>query len=247
MTVGDTRARETRAQRNREAEKANMAITTVHLMRHGEVDNPQGVLYERLPGYGLTPRGQQMTAITAQWLQNQGRDISQIFASPLQRAQESAAPAAKLFDLPIQPEARLIEAGSKFAGHQIHRSKLTLAHPRYWPWYVAPWRPSWGEAYSDIARRMFAAVSHIRACTEPGREALAVSHQSPIWILRRFIEGKPLAHNPKGRECALASLTSLHFDGATLIGWEYVSPAADLVTQASDMTPGTSKAATNRG
>lgn len=224
-----------------------MPITTVHVMRHGEVDNPEGVLYERLPGFGLTPRGREMTAMTAQWLAESGRDIALIMASPLQRAQESAAPAAKIFDLPVQTDARLTEAGNKLRGRKIHQSPLSLANPKFWPLYFAPWLPSWGEHYTDIARRMFRAVAHVRALTPPGREALAVSHQLPIWTLRRFVEGKPLVHDPRNRECALASLTSFHFDGSTLIGLEYVSPADALVREARDVTPGTSGASVNTG
>lgn len=223
-----------------------MAITSVHVMRHGEVDNPQGVLYERLPGFGLTLQGREMTEITALWLAGTGRDIARIIASPLQRAQESAAPAAEIFDLPVQTDPRLTEAGNKFRGQQINRGNL-LANPRYWPRYCAPWLPSWGEHFRDIASRMFRAVSHARALTPAGRECLVVSHQLPIWMLRRLVEGKPLMHDPRKRQCALASVTSFHFDGATLIGWEYASPAENLVAAASDMTPGTSTAAVNRG
>lgn len=223
-----------------------MPITSVHVMRHGEVDNPRGILYERLPGFGLTPRGQEMTSITANWLANTNRDIAVIVASPLQRAQESAAPAARIFDLPIQTDPRLTESGNKFRGQQINRWNI-LANPRYWPRYCAPWLPSWGEHFRDITSRMFHAVSHARAITPVGRECLVVSHQLPIWMLRRLVEGKPLVHNPRKRQCALASVTSFHFDGATLIGWEYASPAADLVASASDMTPGSSPATVNRG
>lgn len=223
-----------------------MPITSVHVMRHGEVDNPQGVLYERLPGFGLTQRGREMTSITATWLADTNRDIAAIFASPLQRAQESAAPAAKIFNLPVQTDSRLTEAGNKFRGQQINCGNI-LTNPRYWPRYCAPWLPSWGEHFRDIASRMFRAIAHARAHTPAGRECLVVSHQLPIWMLRRLVEGKPLVHDPRQRQCALASVTSLHFDGSTLIGWEYASPAADLVAAASDMTPGNSSAAVNRG
>lgn len=223
-----------------------MSITTVHLMRHGEVDNPEGVLYERLPGFGLTPQGKEMTEMTALWLADTERDIATIIASPLQRAQESAAPAAEIFNLQVQTDPRLTEAGNEFRGQRINHGKI-LANPKYWPLYWAPWLPSWGEHYRDITSRMFRAVSHARHITPEGRECLVVSHQLPIWMLRRLVEGKSLVHDPRKRQCALASVTSFHFDGATLIGWEYVSPAEELLAAAHDMTPGTSNAAVNRG
>ena len=62
-----------------------------------------------------------------------------------------------------------------------------------------------------------------------GREALVVSHQNPIVTLTRFVNGQPLAHAPKSRHCALASITSFIFSGATLVGTSYAEPAADLV------------------
>ncbi|MFQ9337269.1 MAG: histidine phosphatase family protein, partial [Varibaculum sp.] len=43
-------------------------LTTIHLMRHGEVDNPDGVLYGRLPGYHLTDLGKQMAQMSAEYL-----------------------------------------------------------------------------------------------------------------------------------------------------------------------------------
>lgn len=223
-----------------------MSITTVHVMRHGEVDNPRGILYERLPGFGLSPRGVEMVEMTASWLVQTGRDISTIIASPLQRAQESARPAAEIFHLPIHTDPRLTEAGNKLRGRQINHSHV-LSDPQYWPLYCAPWLPSWGEHYRDIAVRMFRAVSHARSITPEGKECLVVSHQLPIWVLRRLVEGKTLFHDPRKRQCALASVTSFHFDGSTLIGWDYFSPAAALVANASDMTPGCSAATINRG
>lgn len=215
-------------------------------MRHGEVDNPTGVLYERLPGFHLSERGRAMTAQTAQFLADTHRDITYLVASPLERAQESAAPVSRAFDLPIATDERLIEAGSNFAGRSIHRDRSTLWHPRSWPNYVNPLRPSWGEPYREIAQRMRrAVVAALRQAR--GHEAVLVSHQLPIWTLRRWAEGRVLWHDPRQRECALASLTSLHFEGATLVQIEYTSPAADLVAEASDMTPGTSGAGVNRG
>ena len=81
-----------------------------------------------------------------------------------------------------------------------------------------------------------------------GHEALLVSHQLPVWSLRLFLEGRSLAHDPRRRQCALASLTSLTFEDHTLVGLAYWEPAGDLLRQARDMVPGTSaaRAATGR-
>ena len=55
-----------------------MVATTVHLMRHGEVHNPEGVLYGRLPGYRLSERGQEMARVVAAHLSDENaHDIVQ--------------------------------------------------------------------------------------------------------------------------------------------------------------------------
>ncbi len=126
-----------------------------------------------------------------------------------------------------------------FEGLPVNSNRAMLANPKYYKYYCNPLRPSWGEPYRDVASRMSAALSS--ALREArGREALVVSHQNPIVTLTRFVNGQPLAHSPKSRHCALASITSFIFSGATLVGTSYAEPAADLVALAKDMTPGDS-------
>lgn len=221
-----------------------MTFTTVYLMRHGEVDNPEGIIYGRKPGFGLTPLGLEMAQCVADYLVADGADITQVRASPLLRAQQTALPTALAYDLPITTDPRLVEAASRFEGVNVNRNRWVLAHPQNWGKYLAPHRPSWGEPYLDILSRMQAAVG---ASLEQawGHAALVVSHQLPIVMIQRFLEGKPLSHNPLSRQCSLASLTSLLFENHTLVGWGYVEPAAALLEQARDVTPGTSAAATH--
>lgn len=218
-----------------------MARVTIHLLRHGEVHNPDGVLYGRLPGYRLSERGRAMAERVADTLVMEGRDIRAAIASPLQRAQETAQPTASAYGLEIRTDAGLIEAENVFEGQQINKNRAQLAHPRNWRHYVNPFRPSWGEPYTEQAHRMMGAVRRALHSIDGG-EALLVSHQLPIWATRLFIEGRPLAHDPRNRQCALASLTSLVFEDRVLTALTYREPAADLVAQAKDMTPGTSAA-----
>ena len=218
-----------------------MDRTIIHVMRHGEVDNPDGVLYGRLPGFGLTELGHAMAARAAEYLVDSGADIARVISSPLLRAQLTAAPTAAAYDLGIQSDPRLIESDNVFEGLPVNTNRAMLANPKYFKYYCNPLRPSWGEPYRDIASRMSAALSS--ALREArGREALVVSHQNPIVTLTRFVNGQPLAHAPKSRHCALASITSFFFSGATLVGTSYAEPAADLVAMAKDMTPGDSQA-----
>lgn len=220
-----------------------MARTTIHLMRHGEVYNPEGILYGRLPGYHLSALGHQMAQQVADVLSASGHDITRVITSPLERARETGAPTAAAFGLVPTTDPRLIEAGNSFEGVAVNRNRWILVHPTYWSSYINPLRPSWGEPYREIVERMRGAVVSALDLAE-GHEALLVSHQLPVWSLRLFLEGRPLAHDPRRRQCALASLTSLTFEGRTLVGLAYWEPAGDLLRQARDMVPGTSSAQT---
>ncbi|WP_433870381.1 histidine phosphatase family protein [Saccharopolyspora sp. CA-218241] len=199
-----------------------MTGTIVHFLRHGEVHNPEGVLYGRLPGYRLSDRGEQQAKGVAEFLV--GRDIAHVVASPLERAQQTAAPIGAAFELDVAVDERLIEADNQFEGLKVSVGDGALRSPAHWSKLWNPLRPSWGEPYLEIARRMLGAAYRARTAAE-GREAVCVSHQLPIWTLRRFLEGKPMWHDPRRRQCSLASLTSLVFRGEELVRVAYVEPA----------------------
>ncbi|GAA2165218.1 MULTISPECIES: histidine phosphatase family protein [Glycomyces] len=202
------------------------STTIVHLLRHGEVHNPDGILYGRIPGFGLSELGREMAVAAAERLA--GRDVVHVGASPLQRAQETAEPVAASYRMDVTTYDGLIEAGNSFEGLKVGVGDGALREPRYWWRLRDPFRPSWGEAYLDIARRMMDAVEQARLAAE-GSEAVLVSHQLPIWTARRFAERKRLWHDPRKRECALASITSFVYEGAKLARIEYSEPAAHLV------------------
>lgn len=202
------------------------ARTVVHLMRHGEVHNPDGVLYGRRPGYHLSELGRQMADRVAEHLT--GRDIRYVVASPLERAQETAVPIAKALSLDVVTDIRLIEAGNAFEGKTFGVGDGALRRPGNWRHFTNPFRPSWGEPYIDQVVRMMGALTAARDAAR-GHEAVAVSHQLPIWILRSFIERRRLWHDPRRRQCTLASLTSFTFQGDRIIAVGYSEPARDLV------------------
>ena len=203
--------------------------TVVHLLRHGEVDNPSRVLYGRLPDFHLSPLGRRMAQLAADHLAD--HDIAHLVSSPLERAQETAAPIAASHALPVHLDDRVIEAANDFEGLAVAGGKGILRHPRLYRKLLNPRRPSWGEPYVELAARMQAAVAAARALAQ-GREAVIVSHQAPIWTLRRAVEGRPFPHDPRKRECSLASLTSLTYVGEELLSITYCEPAAALLPQA---------------
>ena len=203
-------------------------LTVVHLMRHGEVHNPDGVLYGRLDGFHLSELGHEMARLVTAHLE--ANDITHVVASPLERAQETAAPIAADHDVAIVTDARVIESENQFEGRSV--SLKDLLHPRNWHLFTNVTKPSWGEPYEDIATRMLAAVMDARDAAR-GHEAVIVSHQLPVWTVRNKLEGRRLWHDPRKRECTLASLTSLTFEGDELASITYSEPAAELLARAS--------------
>ena len=203
--------------------------TAVHLLRHGEVHNPEGVLYGRLDGYHLSDLGHEMARTVADHLAD--HDVTVVVASSLQRAQETATPVAEAHGIPITTDDRVIEAGNSFEGTRVGGMKpLDFLAPRNWSKLTNPLTPSWGEPYAEIARRMLAAVDDARAAAR-GHEAVVVSHQLPIWTARNALMGKRLWHDPRKRECRLASLTTLTYLGDELESVTYSEPAASLIAQ----------------
>ena len=208
-----------------------MPAEQIHLVRHGEVYNPEGVLYGRLPGYHLSELGHAMAAAAAASLA--GHPVTRLYASPLQRAQESAEPWASEFGLPITTEERLLGPFNKFEGKKFEFGPGVLFHPRAWPWVMNPMKPSWGEPYLEVRARMLAAIDEARDSVETG-EVVMVSHQMPIVMVARTVAGLKLPHNPSRRRCALSSITTLERRGDAFVEVSYEEPAAELLAQAID-------------
>jgi len=201
-------------------------LTVVHLVRHGEVHNPGGVLYGRRPGYHLSELGRRMADRVAEHLAD--HDITYVVASPLERAQETAAPIAKMHGRELATDERLIEAANVFEGQTVGVGDGALRRPGNWRHFGNPFRPSWGEPYLEQVVRMMAALGAARDAAR-GHEAVAVGHQLPIWVLRSFVERRRLWHDPRKRQCTLASLTSFTYQGDKIVSVGYHEPARDLV------------------
>jgi broad specificity phosphatase PhoE len=203
--------------------------TTVHVARHGEVENPEKILYGRQPGWRLSNRGQQMAETLGEW--SKSINLGALHVSPLQRAQETAAPIARAHGIVITTDDRLIEAANVFEGKSFELGSGVLKHPSSWRHLYNPWKPSWGEPYEEQINRMLAAVFAARKAAN-GKDAIVVSHQLPIWTLRSAIEGRSLLHDPRKRICTLASVTSVHFDDEGVIsGLSYSEPAGHLLPE----------------
>ncbi|HEY4224700.1 MAG TPA: histidine phosphatase family protein [Pseudolysinimonas sp.] len=214
-----------------------MPADLIHLVRHGEVFNPSGVLYGRLPEFHLSERGRQMAELAARSMS--GRPIARVTASPLTRTRESAQPWLDAFHLELGIDDRLIEPSNTFEGTNIRRA--LRANPLLLRRLINPWKPSWGEPFVSIAARMMAAVAGAHDSVERG-EVVLVSHQLPIWMVARTVQGKPLATDPRHRRCSLSSITTVAWDpdaGVDSAGAfaevDYQEPAAALLAESIDL------------
>jgi broad specificity phosphatase PhoE len=208
--------------------------TIVHLLRHGEVHNPQGILYGRSSGYHLSERGRAMADRVADRIGE--RDITHIVSSPLERAQETAMPLAAVRGLSVELDERVVESSNIFEGKPFDIGDSILRRPQVWTSLWNPFRPSWGEPYKHVVARMWPAVLDARKAAD-GHEAVVVSHQLPIWVTRLQAEGRRFLHDPRKRQCTLCSLTSFSFEDEHLVSIGYSEPAGDLIPVADRNAP----------
>ena len=215
-----------------------MPETVVHLVRHGQVENPRRVLYGRLPGYHLSLRGRAQADLLAAHFA--GTPLAAVVASPLERAQQTATPIAAAHGLEVRTDLRLIESSNVFEGAAGNVAWYILRHPGLW-WKLRDLRtPSWGERNVDMVERVHAAVDDARE-EFAGRHVVLVSHQAPIWVARLAFERRRLTHWPGWRRCTLASVTTLTFDDHHLTSITYAEPAAPALqgpTPADPVVPG---------
>ena len=207
-----------------------MPADLVHLVRHGEVHNPDHVLYGRLEGFGLSDLGHRMAAAAVTGLA--GHPVTALYASPLQRAQESAAPWAEAFGLDIRTEQRIIESTNRFEGKRMNLR--TLANPRHWHLLRNPRVPTWGEPFADVAARMLAAMGDARNAVDAG-DVVMVSHQLPIWMAHRALASEPLHHDPRKRRCSLSNITTFAFVDGRFTAVGYQERGAALLADATDL------------
>ncbi len=203
-----------------------MPAERIHLIRHGEVHNPDGVLYGRLPHFALSAKGHDMAALAAAALKAERRPISALYASPLLRTRESAEHVQEAFGLQLNTDERLIEPHNIFEGRRLSAGHI-LVRPHLYFHLRNPLQPSWGEPYVQIAGRMMAAITDAWQ-KAPDGDVVLVSHQLPIVMVQRALAGEQLAHNPKKRRCALSSITTLERQGDRFVEVDYRDPAAGL-------------------
>ena len=209
----------------------DMTATRIHLVRHGEVSNPEGVLYGRLPNFQLSPLGHEMAQLASDALWQSGAKVSRLIVSPLQRTLESAKPIAARFNVPIETEERIIEPWNAFEGYKVNLQTV-LKNPKFLSKLYNPLQPSWGEPFREIASRMGSVIERAWYDTKEG-DVVLVTHQLPIWMVHLSSFGKPLFHDPRSRRCSLSSITSFEITDQ-LREVSYQEPALELIGRAKD-------------
>jgi broad specificity phosphatase PhoE len=173
-----------------------------------------------------------MAELSADHFRSSGAKVSRLLASPLQRTLESAKPIAERFNVPVEVEDEIIEPDNIFEGHSVSL-KTIVRNPRFLLRLHNPFRPSWGEPFLEIQRRMVSAMERAWAETTSG-EVVMVSHQLPIWMVHRYSQSQRLSHDPRQRRCDLSSITSFEFSDGSLCEVSYQDPAKPLMMKATD-------------
>lgn len=159
--------------------------TKIYLVRHGEVHNPEKILYGRKPGFHLSESGREQAAKLGQFLT--GHPIAAIYSSPLQRTHETAAIVASfLTPVLFMYDERLLEVKTPLEGKPI-----SLFTDLSFNGYSDDLISQGGESMTDILHRMEDIIGEVRKKHE-GQEVVLVSHGDPIMITRAKHKGLPI-------------------------------------------------------
>jgi probable phosphoglycerate mutase len=156
--------------------------TLVLLVRHGQTPTTGKVLPGRASGLHLAEKGLRQAEQVAERiaaLQTDKRRIAAVYASPLERTQETAAPIAKALGLRVRRNQGLLEADfGDWTGAEL---KKLYKKPE---WRTVQRNPSGfrfprGESFTEMQTRIVSAIDRLRAA-HPGESIVAVSHADPI-------------------------------------------------------------------
>ena len=163
----------------------------LHLIRHGEVDNPDHVVYARLPGFGLSARGRDQAAAAAKYLIR--RPILAIWSSPLQRALETAGIIAARFQLPVRIHRELTEWHFADGWAGVAWDELPTERPGQLERYLdSPWDLDFGEeTLVQLADRIAGVATELDR-RYPEGDVILVSHQDPVQAGRLRLTGRDL-------------------------------------------------------
>lgn len=164
----------------------------IHLVRHGEVENPDHVVYGRLPGFGLSDRGEAQARDAGRYVASS--PVVAVWSSPLQRAIETAEHIAHRHQLPIRIDEGLTEWRLSDVWSGAPWDTLPTSHPGQLERYLeTPWDlPFSPESLEEAADRV-AGVAQAAHETHREGDVVIVSHQDPVQAALLLLTGGTLA------------------------------------------------------
>lgn len=176
-------------------------MTIIHLIRHGEVHNPDNVLYLRLPGMYLSEHGHHEARTAARVLAE--RPIEAVYSSPMPRAVQTADYIASAHDLTLQTSALINELHSPYQGWTMDRIERM-------GWDLYSDLPPGYERWKDVLARVMRFCRQI--CVQhPRAEIVAATHGDIVITAALWAERLPLklasrARIPYPDHCSITSL-----------------------------------------
>ena len=172
--------------------------TTVYLVRHGNVHNPNKILYGRLPRFRLSPRGLEEARSAGRLLN--GTKISALYCSPLLRTRQTAQEIRGFHpQLALRQSRHLIEVLNAFEGRLS--ADVDARHGDVYTGIGPPY-----EQPQDIVERALK-FFHFARDRHAGENVVAVTHGDVIVFAMLWARG--LALTPRNK----ANLQALGFTG----------------------------------
>ncbi len=165
--------------------------SNVHLVRHGEVENPNHVVYADLQEYVLSATGRAQARAVGMFLS--GRPIGAVYSSPLTRALQTAEVIAAPHEIEVTLVEELTEYGLSRRWRGFRWEELDDRFPGEIDAYLAhPWNlPFSPESLGEMTDRMVTAIRRWHA-VHPEGELVVVSHQDPVQAARLALAGRSI-------------------------------------------------------
>ena len=167
------------------------SATVVLLVRHGTTPTTGKMLPGRAGGLHLSEKGRAQAYAAAERIALLGKAPAAVYASPLERTRETAAPIARALGLRVRTAPGLVEVD---VGQWTEKPLTRLYRTREWP-TVQRWpggfRFPGGESFAEMSVRAMDAVLGLVA-DHPGKTIVAVSHADPIKAIVAASAGMPI-------------------------------------------------------
>ncbi len=207
-------------------------MTRLHLVRHGQVENPEKVVYGRQLGWHLSARGRKEAEAVARHLAD--RPLQRVYTSPLERAKETAEIVAAAWRCPAEARDDLLESQLCAPWEGLSWREVRWRDVRGWMRYLT--RPheirEVPETLRALAARMEDALAAIVAA-HPGGEAVVVSHGDPIKAAVLVLTGGDLGQL-HAEPVPTGGIVTVEIEGVTARVTERWSPRMEPPARPSD-------------